>query len=140
MQKFTEYTELPTQKLENAAKAIQLLSSEKVHELASIRFNELFGEMDVKELNVNQYSLFSLRGVPDCGIRVDLVPAQFENSEVEEIAGITSIVHGKHPIPIIYMGDEQNDSFEHECIHASQFLFDELCVESDQFGSFDLNK
>jgi len=151
MQKFTEYTELPTQKLENAAKAVQLLSPEKVHELASIRFNDLFGEMDVKKLNINQYSFFSLRGVSDCGIRVDLLPEQFEGSDAEEVAGMTSIIHGKHPIPIIYISQDQNNTFEHECIHASQFLFNELYPLTkddyalllgpnnyDMIGSFDL--
>ena len=125
-QKFTEHTELPRQKLLNAAEAVNQLSKEQVLELATEGFKKIFKPSQLTKPNILNWSFFSLQGVENCGIRIDLDPGQLEGTDLEQMYGITNTIYRKHRIPIIFLIRDSDSTFQHECIHASQFLFDKL--------------
>ena len=139
--KFTEYTELPRQKLIDAAFSIQKLSSNEISKIILKRFSVLFGDDHPGIPRIQDWVLFDISEVRDCGIRVNLDIDTFAGTQLEQLNGMANTIYGEHRIPIIFMVHSQNNVFEHESIHASQFLFDALYplnkIETDKLYGMD---
>ena len=139
--KFTEYTELPRQKLIDAAYSIQKLSNIEISKIILKRFSVLFGHDHPEIPRIKDWVLFDIHDVRDCGIRVNLNPDTFGGTQLEQLNGMANTIYGEHRIPIIFMVRSQNNVFEQESIHASQFLFDAIYpltkIETDKLYGID---